>query len=270
MELSPEQQALFEEQKKHCIFCKIVKGEIQSQRVYEDDDFVAILDVNPGAPGHTLLVPREHYPIMPLLPEPTQTRLATLVPQLSEKLRKAMVVPRVDGFIANGPTAGQQSTHFLVHLIPSDTTRFSIPAGESDQQKQLQQILQQRFGTSTKETLTKLISENDELRRMIINNPNELIKNLPAAPDLQRAFAGVDIHALSRKLAESEEPRASTLTDEQLVAFINSKEKLRDLLVSDPTTLEQAAEQQPRLKAFFSGTTVAAVRERYLRGSTDV
>lgn len=270
MQLSPEQQALFEEQKKHCIFCRIIKGEIPSQKVFEDNDFIAILDVNPGAKGHTLLVPKEHAPIMPLLPAEVQARLAKLLPEMSEKLRTALVAPRVEGFIANGPAAGQQSTHFLIHLIPAEEPMFHIPAGQSELNAQLGIILRQRFGSNKQETLTKVIGENAELRRMIIDNPDELIRNLPAAPDLQRLFEGVDIKALSQKLAEAEAPHAEKLTDEQLVQFINSKEKLRDLLISDPTTLEEAAASQPRLKKFFEGTTVAAVRERYLRGAGDV
>ena len=44
-----------------CIFCKIIKGEINSKRVYEDDNFIGILDVNPKAEGHTLIIPKQHF-----------------------------------------------------------------------------------------------------------------------------------------------------------------------------------------------------------------
>lgn len=44
-----------------CIFCKIVKGEVRSYKVYEDDEFLAFLDINPRAPGHVLVIPKEHY-----------------------------------------------------------------------------------------------------------------------------------------------------------------------------------------------------------------
>lgn len=44
-----------------CIFCKIVKGEIPSHKVYEDKDFFAFLDIRPESPGHTLVIPKEHY-----------------------------------------------------------------------------------------------------------------------------------------------------------------------------------------------------------------
>lgn len=44
-----------------CIFCKIAKGEIPSTKVYEDKDFLAFLDINPLAPGHTQIIPKKHY-----------------------------------------------------------------------------------------------------------------------------------------------------------------------------------------------------------------
>jgi histidine triad (HIT) family protein len=44
-----------------CIFCKIVRGEIPCHKVYEDDKFLAFLDINPQSPGHTQVIPKEHY-----------------------------------------------------------------------------------------------------------------------------------------------------------------------------------------------------------------
>ncbi len=45
----------------NCIFCKIVKKEIGSEIVYEDDNFLAFLDINPRGPGHTQVIPKKHY-----------------------------------------------------------------------------------------------------------------------------------------------------------------------------------------------------------------
>ncbi len=44
-----------------CIFCKIVKGEIPSYKVYEDENYLAFLDINPQSPGHTQVIPKKHY-----------------------------------------------------------------------------------------------------------------------------------------------------------------------------------------------------------------
>lgn len=45
----------------NCIFCKIVTGDIPSHKVYEDDDFLAFLDIHPQAPGHVQVIPKQHY-----------------------------------------------------------------------------------------------------------------------------------------------------------------------------------------------------------------
>ena len=44
-----------------CIFCKIIKGEAPAYKVYEDDKFLAILSIFPVSPGHTLIIPKDHY-----------------------------------------------------------------------------------------------------------------------------------------------------------------------------------------------------------------
>ena len=44
-----------------CIFCKIVKGEVPSQKIYDDADFLAFLDIRPQSPGHALIIPKKHY-----------------------------------------------------------------------------------------------------------------------------------------------------------------------------------------------------------------
>ena len=44
-----------------CIFCKIARGEIPSTKVYEDEDFIAFMDIRPEAPGHVQVIPKKHY-----------------------------------------------------------------------------------------------------------------------------------------------------------------------------------------------------------------
>lgn len=120
MQLSPEQQKAIDAQKAQCPFCKIVKGEIPSKKVYEDDQLLAILDINPAAKGHLLVMPKEHYPIMPLIPQPIFEHLFTRTKQLSAAMKEGMLLFGNTLFIANGYAAGQQSSHFMLHLIPRE------------------------------------------------------------------------------------------------------------------------------------------------------
>jgi histidine triad (HIT) family protein len=48
----------------NCIFCKIAKNEIPSYKIYEDDNFLAFLDINPATEGHTLVIPKTHYEVV--------------------------------------------------------------------------------------------------------------------------------------------------------------------------------------------------------------
>jgi histidine triad (HIT) family protein len=262
--LTPEQKAAIDEQKQYCPFCKIVKGEIPVQKIYEDSNVIVVLDINPGVPGHAIIVPKEHYPVLPFVPDNVQDALARLYPDLSAAMGKALFTKGAELFIANGAAAGQQTSHFLIHLFPNDQSLFTIPATENSKAGAMRAAVQAKYA-DRKERLSTVLSANPELRRMLIEQPREFRKQLASAPDVARLFADVDIEALALKLAEQEPPRAAHTEDEQLVTYLNHKEKLANLLLSDPETLETALETQPKIKVFFEGTTVAAVRERYTR-----
>lgn len=119
-ELSPEIKAQLEEQKKNCVFCKIISGEIEGKQVYSDEEIHIILDIRPAVKGHLLVMPKEHYPIMPLLPPETFKHLFGMLPQIVNVQKKAMIMTGANICIANGAVAGQQSPHFLYHVIGRD------------------------------------------------------------------------------------------------------------------------------------------------------
>ena len=125
--MSPEEIA--ELQKQQCIFCQIISGKIPSKKIYEDDDCLAILDINPATKGHLLLLPKEHYVIMPQVPEKLISHLFIIAKNLSTILLKGLKVGGTNFFIANGLVAGQKAQHFMIHLIPrkEDDKIFDIP-----------------------------------------------------------------------------------------------------------------------------------------------
>lgn len=134
--MSPEE--LREFQKQQCIFCHIVEGKVQSRKVYEDDRVIAILDINPANPGHLLLIPKEHYAIMPQIPEDLLDYLAKVTKHLSGVLIKALQAEGTTIFIANGVAAGQRAQHFMVHIIPrkeNDNLDLEIPEKKITEQE---------------------------------------------------------------------------------------------------------------------------------------
>jgi len=114
--LSPEE--LKQLQQQQCIFCQIVSGKIPSKKIYEDEQALVILDINPAVKGHLLLLPKEHYAIMPQVPEAILSHLFTVSKRLSQLLLRGLKASGTTIFIANGLAAGQRAQHLLVHIIP--------------------------------------------------------------------------------------------------------------------------------------------------------
>ena len=114
--MSPEE--LREFQKQQCIFCQIIAGKIPSKKVYEDDLCMVVMDINPAAPGHVLLFPKEHYAIMPQIPDKEIGHMFMVAKHLSQAMLKRLKVEGTNIFVANGLVAGQKAQHFMIHVIP--------------------------------------------------------------------------------------------------------------------------------------------------------
>lgn len=97
----------------NCIFCKIVAGEIPCEKVYEDETFLAFLDIHPKATGHTLLIPKTHYPWFIDLPDTLGENLFKNVTRLSRELKEKYNADYVRVGIV-----GTDVPHTHVHLIP--------------------------------------------------------------------------------------------------------------------------------------------------------
>ena len=100
-----------------CLFCKIVAGEIPSDRVYEDNDVIAFRDINPRAPTHVLVIPRRHIPDAHALTDDDGPILASL---FAAARRIADDAGLSNGYrvVTNvGPEAGQTVFHLHFHLL---------------------------------------------------------------------------------------------------------------------------------------------------------
>ena len=135
-QLSPEElKKRIELMKQNCIFCKIVKKEVPAKIVFEDDLCIAVLDINPATNGHVLLMPKEHYMLMPMVPDNVLGHLGVISKYLSDLLKSAFFSSDTTIFIANGVAAGQQSQHFMMHVIPrfpGDEIKFDLSGSVSE------------------------------------------------------------------------------------------------------------------------------------------
>ena len=101
-----------------CVFCEIVKGNIPSYKVYEDDVCIAILDISQATIGHTLVIPKKHFKNIFELDEETAMHLFKVITNLSKKISKALNVDNMNILNNNGALAGQSVDHFHIHIIP--------------------------------------------------------------------------------------------------------------------------------------------------------
>jgi len=101
-----------------CIFCKIIKDEIPSYKVYEDKYVVAFLDIAPVNPGHVLVVPREHVDSFEDLDEVLLDAVMNAVQKIAPAVKKAVGASGYNLIVNNGTDAGQVINHFHIHIIP--------------------------------------------------------------------------------------------------------------------------------------------------------
>ena len=122
---------LEEMQRKNCVFCHIASGRVPARKVYEDEQCIGVLDINPASPGHILLMPKEHYTIMFQMPEQILGHVFLIAKALSQAGLKAFQNKGTTIFAANGVAAGQRAPHFMLHIIPrmpGDSVGLYIPS----------------------------------------------------------------------------------------------------------------------------------------------
>lgn len=100
------------------VFDKIIRGELPAQRLYEDDDVIVILDINPLAEGHALVIPKEPAPTMGELSDGAAAAVGRVLPRLCRALRDVTGCPALHVLENDGPEAGQEVPHVHVHVIP--------------------------------------------------------------------------------------------------------------------------------------------------------
>jgi len=101
-----------------CIFCKIVKGEIPSKKVYEDENFLAFLDISPIAEGHTLIIPKEHFETILDVPNSLGPGILEATKKVSSKLIEEGKAEGFNILQSNYEVAQQEVPHAHFHIIP--------------------------------------------------------------------------------------------------------------------------------------------------------
>lgn len=116
------------------IFAKIIRGEIPSHKIYEDDHVLAFLDVMPIARGHTLVIPKEPAETLDKLSDDAAAAIGRVLPRISRAVLAATGATAFNVLQNNGALAHQAVLHVHFHIIPKldETTGLGVgwPAGK--------------------------------------------------------------------------------------------------------------------------------------------
>ncbi len=136
--------------RKDCIFCRMVGGEIPVTKVYEDEVVLAFLDIGPISDGHTLLIPKEHFAKLEDCPAELMGKVASRLGKISTAVVKATGADGYNVLCNNGRSAGQLVEHLHFHIVPRRTgdgvfdrwPSFKYPPGKIEKlASQIQQLL---------------------------------------------------------------------------------------------------------------------------------
>ncbi len=101
-----------------CVFCKIVTGDIPATKIYEDSETLAFLDISPVSPGHTLVIPKDHFENIYTTPTELYCRIQMSVQKVALAVKQAVDADGINIISNNEAAAGQVINHSHVHIIP--------------------------------------------------------------------------------------------------------------------------------------------------------
>ncbi|XP_062202362.1 adenylylsulfatase HINT3-like isoform X3 [Phragmites australis] len=162
----------------YCVFCNIVAGTSQTFKpfrgveLYEDDVCLCILDAKPLTAGHSLIIPKSHYPSLQTTPPTVLAAICSKLPLLSTAIMKATQCDAFNVLINNGEKAGQVIFHTHIHIIPrskddnlwSSETYSRNPLSHNQETKNLVSCIKEVLSSSSEDysTVTLFMPWNSE------------------------------------------------------------------------------------------------------------
>jgi histidine triad (HIT) family protein len=101
-----------------CIFCKVLAGDIPSEKIYEDDHAVAVMDINPWTRGHAVVIPRKHAADLFEIEDGELEHVAVAAKRVATMMRDTLDCDGLNLLQSNGSAAWQTIFHLHVHVIP--------------------------------------------------------------------------------------------------------------------------------------------------------
>jgi histidine triad (HIT) family protein len=114
-----------------CIFCAIVKGRAPAETIFEDEETLAFMDINPANPGHTLVIPKRHVRDVYELDDETAAVVMKATARVARAIKTALQPDWMNLVQSNERAGGQEIFHVHVHVIPrwyGDGLRLARPS----------------------------------------------------------------------------------------------------------------------------------------------
>lgn len=111
------------------LFTKIIRGDIPSHKVYEDEHVFAFLDIGPLSTGHTLVIPKEPVATLDQLSDESSAAIGRVLPRLCRAVMKVTGVKQYNVLQNNGPLAHQAVFHVHFHIIPKPDDESGLGVG---------------------------------------------------------------------------------------------------------------------------------------------
>jgi len=170
-----------------CQICDLISSG-KANKIYEDDKIIGILCPEPVSAGHVWVIPKNHYPIFENIPDYEVARMFSIANKISISLFEILKVQGTNIFVANGPAAGQNVSHFIINIIPR------MPNDSINMAWQPRQLTEEEMSTvelKIKENI-KTVGyfekekpkpiELDKKREVISNEEDYLVKSLRRIP----------------------------------------------------------------------------------------
>ncbi|MDE0042244.1 MAG: HIT family protein [Candidatus Poribacteria bacterium] len=133
-----------------CIFCSIISGDIPAIKVYEDAETLSFMDINPGNPGHLLVIPKQHYRNIFDIPPATAGKIMEVGAKIAGVIKDVLNPDGLNLFQSSEAAAFQSVFHFHLHLLPRwESDSLLLPwkpkPGDMDEIREVAAQLQERL-----------------------------------------------------------------------------------------------------------------------------
>ncbi len=140
--LSPDEVEQLKGGVKECPFCAMTLGKIPVKKIYEDNEVMAILDINPIAKGHTLVFPKRHYTYLTEMGDKEIGYIFSVTNKIAIAIMEALGATGFNLFVVCGESAGQKAPHVLINIIPrfdNDGLEIKFPQRQANE-KELEEL----------------------------------------------------------------------------------------------------------------------------------